>query len=95
MQQGIANMAQIQGQIASYEQQYRTNSNNVQAAFNLASVYLQFQRTNAAFQVLDQVVARTNADVNTLLSVANAYVTLGQYQRVEPVLRRLVVLAQQ
>ena len=93
MQQGIANMAQIQGQIASYEQQYRTNSNNVQAAFNLASVYLQFQRTNAAFQVLDQVVARTNADVNTLLSVANAYVTLGQYQRVEPVLRRLVVLA--
>jgi tetratricopeptide (TPR) repeat protein len=93
MQQGMATVAQMQTQISQFEQQYRTNPYNVQAAFNLASAYLQLQRTNEAFQILDQLIVRSNADANTLLSVANAYVGLGQYRRVEPALRRLTVLA--
>jgi tetratricopeptide (TPR) repeat protein len=92
MKDGLANVAVVQNEISQFEQQFRANSNNVRAAFNLVSAYLKAQRADAAFQILDQLVARTNADAGTLLSVANAYVQLGQYQRVEPALLRLVAL---
>ncbi len=92
MKEGMSNIASSQALLNQYEQQYRANSNNVQAAFNLAGTYLQLQRTNAAYQVLDNLVAATNADAGTLLSVANAFVQLEQYQHVEPALKRLVLL---
>jgi tetratricopeptide (TPR) repeat protein len=88
----MANVALLQNEISQLEQQFRTNPNSLHAAFNLVSAYLRAQRTDAAYQILDQLVARTNADAGTLLSVANAYQQLGQYQRVEPALLRLVTL---
>jgi tetratricopeptide (TPR) repeat protein len=92
MKDDLAGVASIQNELGQYEQQFRADTNNVKAAFNLVSAYLRVQRTDAAYQILDQVVARTNADAGALLSVANAYVTLGQYQRVEPALLRLVAM---
>ena len=88
----VANVAMAQNEISLYERQFRANTNSLSNAFKLASAYLQAQLTDAAYQILDQLVARTNADAGTLLSVANAYVQLGQYQRVEPALIRLVTL---
>ena len=92
MKQGMNSLSQAQTQILQLEQAYRTNTNSIQVAFNLVSAHLQLQRTGPAFQILDDLMARPNSDAGTLLSVANAYVQLGQYGRVEPGLRRLTAL---
>ena len=92
MKEGLSSLSQLQGQIDILDAQYRTNTNNIQAAFNLVAARLQLQQTNAAFGVLDDIVTRPNADVGALLSVARAYVEIGQYARSEPALQRLVLL---
>jgi tetratricopeptide (TPR) repeat protein len=92
MKQGMTAATQVQSQVTDLERQYQTNPENIQVAFTLASAYLQLQRTAAAYQILEKVAARTNADAGVLLSVANAFVQLNQYQRAEPALRRLVTL---
>jgi tetratricopeptide (TPR) repeat protein len=89
---GVPATSPVPSQVNAYEQRYRSNVANLQAAFDLISAYLGARQTDAAFALMDQLVARTNADPATLLSVANAYVQLGQYQRVEPALRRLAAL---
>lgn len=88
----MAAIAQAQSQLSQIEQQYRTNTNNIQAAFNLVSAYLQLQQTTNAYHVLDEIILRPSSDVSTLLSVANAYVQLGQYARSEPALVRLAAM---
>lgn len=85
-------LAQLKSQLADIERQYRTNTNNIQAAFNLVSAHLQLQQTNQAFQILDEIMLRPSADPGTLLSVANAYVQIGQYARAEPALLRLAAM---
>jgi tetratricopeptide (TPR) repeat protein len=85
-----AAIAPLQQQIAQSEAQFATNRTNVQLAFNLASAYLQLQRSNQAFQVLDQLVANPASDAGTLLSVAKAFADLGQAPRLEATLRRIV-----
>jgi len=93
MRDRMGTLSQMQNQIGQYEQQYRANSNNPKAAFDLVSVYLQLQRSNQAFQILQDLIARTNVDAGTLLSVANAFLQLGQFDKVEPTLQRLVAVA--
>jgi len=90
MKQGLSSLSQLQGQLAILEQQYRTNTNDLQAAFNLVAAHLQLQQTNPAFDILDGIATRADADVGSLLSVARAYVEIGHYARSEPALQRLV-----
>ncbi len=84
--------ATAQGQLGQFEERYRTNPDDLKAAFELVSAYVQTQRTNEAYRVLDAWVARSNVDVGSLLSVANAYVSIGLYARAEPALQRLLKL---
>ena len=79
-----------QQQIVQLEQQFRTNPRDGKVAFELASAYMQMRRTNAAFQILDQLIDSPQADANLLLSVASAYVYLQQGARLETVLEKLV-----
>ena len=67
MKQNLDAIAQAQNQLSQLELQYRTNTNSVQAAFNLVSAYLQLQRTGPAYQILDEMMARPNADPGVLL----------------------------
>ena len=53
------------------------------------------QQTNAAFQILDQLINRPQADVNALLYVAKAYAQLRQAAKLEAVLQKLVIIAPQ
>lgn len=92
MKKSMAGAAQAQGLVSQMETDYRTRSNDLQLAFNLVGNYLAFQRSNDAFRILDDLVARADADATTLLSVAKAYVELNQYPRTEAALRKLVVL---
>ena len=47
------------------------------------------QQTNAAVELMDQLVARPNADASTLLSAAQAYVQLGDSAKLEKCLEKL------
>jgi thioredoxin-like negative regulator of GroEL len=81
--------AQLLGQVGAIELRYNSNRNDLRAAFDLAAAYIQTQRTNEGYAVLDEWVSRTNIDTLQLFSIANAYVTLGLYGRAEPAFRRL------
>jgi tetratricopeptide (TPR) repeat protein len=89
-----------QGQIGTMRQQLGeleaaagTNITNTRAAFELASAYLQMQRTNEALALLDRILNQPDITVTTLLSVANAYAELQQGERLETALNRLTVVS--
>src|SRR5206468_3026710 len=86
-QQGA--IARAQQDLRQKEEQVRTNPADVKRAFDLASAYLQMQRTNAALNILDQLITNPQVEMNTLLSVASAYVQLQQGPRLETVLKRM------
>ena len=65
------------------EEQYRASPTNVTAAFNLASRYFQAQRTNDGYRVLDELIYRSNATPQAVLSVARAYSDLKDVPRLE------------
>ena len=69
--------------------QYHTNPNNVPLAFQLVSAYMVSQQTNAAMELLSELVARTNADPSTLLSAAQAYAQLYANPELEATLQKL------
>jgi tetratricopeptide (TPR) repeat protein len=83
---------QIQQRLAQLELRLQTNPTDPQAVFDLASVYLQLQRSNSALELLDRLIELPAVDVNTLLSVANAYAQLQQGSRLENALLKLVRL---
>ena len=70
-------------------QQYRTNTNNIALAFQLVSVYMVGQQTNAALTLLDELVDRPNADASTLLSAAQAYSQMLATPKLEGALEKL------
>jgi thioredoxin-like negative regulator of GroEL len=72
------------------QQQYQANTNDIALAFQLVSVYMVSQQSNAALQLLDELTARPNADPNILLSAAQAYAQMGNPQKLEVTLRKMV-----
>lgn len=70
-------------------QQFRTNSNNIPVAFQLVSIYMVSQQTNTVMRLLDELVARPNADASTLLSAAQAYAQLQAAPQLESTLEKL------
>jgi tetratricopeptide (TPR) repeat protein len=80
----------MQQNLARLEQQVRTETTNSRAAFDLATLYIQFQRTNDALTVFDRLLNQPGLDVTTVLSLANVYAQLQQGPRLEQALRRLV-----
>jgi len=55
----------------------RKNPANFQAAFDLASAYLQMQQTDRALQVLDGVLNYPQADASALRGLVQAYASFG------------------
>jgi tetratricopeptide (TPR) repeat protein/phage shock protein PspC (stress-responsive transcriptional regulator) len=92
MKDNQAQISQIQQRVAQLEQEVRTNLGDAKQVFELASIYLQMQRTNSALELFDRLVTRTDADVNAVLSVANAFAQMRQGPRLETALRKLVTL---
>lgn len=74
----------------SMEQHFHADTNNVILAFQLISIYLITQQTNLAAELVDQLVARPQADPSTLLSAAQVYNQLQNPNKLEPVLQKLV-----
>ncbi|MEY2427210.1 MAG: hypothetical protein QOJ40_95, partial [Verrucomicrobiota bacterium] len=88
-----AEAARNQQNFQQLEKTVLENPTNFQAAFNLAGAYLQMQQTNAAVAILDRILNDPHADANAVLAVAQAYVSIGNFQKLETVLERLVVVA--
>jgi tetratricopeptide (TPR) repeat protein len=94
-QQSAVNPAAAPGvspqvQLANIEAQYKANPTNLQVAFQLASLYFQLQRSNDGLHILQSLIANTNADAQTIMSVAQAYAQLGNNVGVEHALEQLV-----
>jgi tetratricopeptide (TPR) repeat protein/phage shock protein PspC (stress-responsive transcriptional regulator) len=89
MQQKPGQFAAAHQRLAQLEAQYRANSADAKVVFDLASLYLQMQRTNAAVELFDKLLAHPNVDLNSVLSVANAFAQLQQGPRLEVALRKL------
>ncbi len=87
---GQITVSQAQNQLKHFEQEYKNDPTNARIAFELASAYIQLQRTNDAVALLDGLMANPRVDVNAILSVAQAYAQLGQAQRLEKALIKLV-----
>jgi Flp pilus assembly protein TadD len=88
--QSQGQFTQAQQKLNQLELQLKTNPSDAKVAFELSSLYLQMQQTNAAFHILDQLINSPQADTTVLLSVAGAYAQLQQGARLESVLQRLV-----
>jgi tetratricopeptide (TPR) repeat protein len=85
-----AGLQQAQAALTVAEAQYRTNPGDLNTAFQLASLYLSLQRTGEANTVFEQLLARPDANPQTLLSVANAYQQLQNLPGMELALTRVV-----
>jgi tetratricopeptide (TPR) repeat protein len=78
-----------QDNVAQLEKRVKDNPGDVQAAFNLASAYLQMQQTNNAYQVLDRALEKSQTNVGALLAIAQAWAQLGNYGKLESTLEKL------
>lgn len=85
-----AEMEQTHRTLQQLEAEVRTQPTNLQAAFNLASFYMQMQQTGSALAVLDRIVNASNVQANALLTAAQAYISMGNWPRLEFTLERLV-----
>lgn len=64
------------------------NITNLESAFELASTYLSAGRSNDAVAILDALLAKPDADLRTLASLAQAYQQLQRIDRIETTLER-------
>ncbi len=71
------------------EQALARNPDDFQAAFNLASVYLQMGQQARAVETLDRVLTNSHASANALRALLQAYGSLTNDQRIEATIERL------
>jgi tetratricopeptide (TPR) repeat protein len=88
-----ANFAKTQTNLQRMEVEVRENPTNFQKVFDLVSAYLQLQQTNRAVQLLDGVLNSPYAEINAVMAVAQAYVHLNNYPKLEAALEKLVKVA--
>ncbi len=71
------------------EQQLAKNPDDFQAAFNLASVYLQIGQTGRAVETLDRILKNPHASANALRALLQAYASLTNNERIQETIQRL------
>ena len=83
---------QTRNNLAAMEADLRANPTNFQAALNLASAYLQMQQTDRATAILDGIVNNPRVEANAILAVAQAYVSMNNWPKLEAALEKLTQL---
>lgn len=92
IQRGQAQNLTVETQLMTLRDLYLKNPTNLTAAFNLASAYIQLQRTNEAVQLLESLMNTPTADASTVFSVAGAFSQIGAAEPLERALKRLVTV---
>ncbi len=82
-----------QSALQDMEIEVKSHPTDFQSAFNLAMSYMSLQQTNRAVEILEQVVTNPQVNINALLTVAQAYAQLGNYPRLEQLLKRATTMA--
>jgi thioredoxin-like negative regulator of GroEL len=84
--------SQLQEQISELEDEFRSNPQDMQKAFTLASKYMQARRADRAFEILDGIVTNPHPQVDAVLAVAQLYAQLNNLPRLDFALEHLVTL---
>jgi len=90
IKKNAADFDQTQKTLQQMEAEVNKNPTNFQAAFNLASAYMQMQQTNRAVVVLERVLNHPAADPNALVVSAQAFWQMGNGDKATAVLDRAV-----
>jgi tetratricopeptide (TPR) repeat protein len=77
-------------EIPRLEQAMRTNPEDLQSAYQLASLYLQGGQRDKAAGMADQILKSPKADPTSITMAANLFLQLNNVPKVEESLRRLV-----
>jgi tetratricopeptide (TPR) repeat protein len=81
-----SSLTQLEAEVAS-------NPADFQKVFNLAASHLGMNQTNRALELLDSVLNHPKVDPQAILALAQAYISVGNYSRLEATLEKLVKLA--
>jgi tetratricopeptide (TPR) repeat protein len=84
---------QIRNRINQLESELRTNPNDFEKAFELASTYMQLQQTDRAVQVLDNMLANPKVEAPVVQAVAQAFAQINNLPKLESALDKLVKIA--
>lgn len=92
-QRGSAAMPPVsspQNELAVLEQEVHSHPTNLQAAVELARVYLQMQQPDKSVQLLDSVVSNPAADAPSVIRAAQIYAQMSNWPKLESALEKLV-----
>ena len=81
--------AQIQAALEQTQKQVHDHPDDFQAAFNLASLYVQLQQTNKAIETLDGILNNPKVNENAVLTVAKVFSQLNNYAKLEGAMEKL------
>jgi tetratricopeptide (TPR) repeat protein len=84
--------AQMQIVLEQTEKHVHDHPDDFQAAFNLASLYVQMQQTNNAIKTLDGILNNPKVNANAILTVAKVFSQLNNYPKLETALDKLTRL---
>jgi tetratricopeptide (TPR) repeat protein len=74
------------------EEEVRKNPTNYQAAFDLASMYMQMQQPDLGEEVLDRMMNDPHLEPNVAMAIFKAYVQMGKWNKIEAVLEKMAKL---
>jgi thioredoxin-like negative regulator of GroEL len=88
-QQGLTGGSPGQLNLAELEKAVQNNPDDFQAAFNLASAYLQAAQTGRAVEVLDGVLNNPRAEANAFRALLQAYSSLNNTAKLQATVDKL------
>jgi tetratricopeptide (TPR) repeat protein len=91
--QESAERAQAMGHIQDMENLARTNPADTHNLVYLGMTYMQMQQTNRAVELFDQAIAGTNISFQDASAVAQGYMQIGSYDKLETALKKRAALA--
>jgi tetratricopeptide (TPR) repeat protein len=77
------------------EQEVSAHPSNLQAAVELARVYLEQQQTDRSVQILDGVISNSSVDPAVVIRAAQLYAQMSNWPKLESALERLVKVSPQ
>jgi tetratricopeptide (TPR) repeat protein len=84
--------AQLEAEVAQMERDVKPNSVNFTQQFELAQKLMQLGQNDKAYQILDNVLANPQVNIQSVMTVADAYNKLGQPQKLQVALEKLTHL---
>ncbi|HLH56631.1 MAG TPA: DUF2723 domain-containing protein [Verrucomicrobiae bacterium] len=85
----LSNRPKLERTVELLAHQFSGSPSNLPAGLGLAEGYRALQQTQQTVAVLDQMLAAPATDPNALLQMAQVFVSIGDYQRLENALQQL------